>query len=116
MLNPFDPLVRDRARLSRLFGFDYRIEIYVPAAKRRHGYYVYPVLDGARLVGRLEARAVRGEDRLAVIGWWPEPGVRASAGRTARIERELARFARLGGVGEADPLPGPTVRAGADDR
>ena len=107
VLNPFDPLVRDRARLARLFGFDYRIEIYVPAAKRRYGYYVYPVLDGARLVGRLEARAVRGEDRLAVLGWWPQPGVRPSAGRTARIERELARFARLGGVREVDPLPTP---------
>ena len=105
VLNPFDPLVRDRARLLRLFGFDYRIEIYVPAAKRRYGYYVYPVLDGTRLVGRLEARAVRGEGRLAVTGWWPEPGLRAGAGRVRRIERELARFARLAGVGEVDPLP-----------
>ena len=114
VLNPFDPLVRDRARLSRLFGFDYRIEIYVPAAKRRYGYYVYPVLDGTRLVGRIEARARRERDRLCVEGWWPEPGSRPSATRARRIERELERFARLGGVGTTDPLPTASTAPAAD--
>ena len=115
MLNPFDPLVRDRARLSHLFGFDYRIEIYVvPAAKRRYGYYVYPVLDGTRLVGRIEARARRERDRLCVEGWWPEPGSRPSATRARRIERELERFARLGGVGATDPLPAASTAPAAD--
>ena len=105
VVNPFDPVVRDRARLARLFGFDFRIEIYVPAAKRRYGWYVYPVLDGARFVGRVEARVPRGADRLEVAGWWPEPDLRPSAARTRRIERELGRLARLGGVLSAEPLP-----------
>ena len=54
IINPFDPVVRDRNRLKRLFGFDYRIEIFVPAAKRRFGYYVFPILEGDRFVGRIE--------------------------------------------------------------
>ena len=117
VLNPFDPLVRDRARLTRLFGFDYRIEIYVPAAKRRYGYYVYPVLDGARPVGRLEARAVRGEGRLAVTGWWPEPGVRTSTGRARRIEprARAIRAAGGGGGGGCAAVVAPTRRRSEPD-
>ncbi|MEL6216279.1 MAG: crosslink repair DNA glycosylase YcaQ family protein, partial [Pseudomonadota bacterium] len=53
ILNPFDPLVRDRTRLARLFGFEYRVEMFVPANKRRWGYYVYPLLEGDRFVGRI---------------------------------------------------------------
>ena len=113
ILNPFDPVVRDRARLARLFGFDYRIEIYVPAARRRYGWYVYPVLDGARFVGRIEARVWRETDRLRVTGWWPEPGLGSSAARARRIGRELARFARLGGAATADPLPAASAAGAA---
>ena len=51
VLNPFDPLLRDRHRLSRLFAFDYRIEVFVPAPRRQWGYYVFPLLEGERLVG-----------------------------------------------------------------
>ena len=59
ILNPFDPAVRDRNRLERLFGFEYRIEIFVPEAKRKWGYYVFPILHGDRFVGRIEVKADR---------------------------------------------------------
>jgi uncharacterized protein YcaQ len=98
ILNPFDPLVRDRTRLKRLFNFDYRIEIYVPAAKRRYGYYVFPMLEGDRFVGRIEVRAERVEGLLNVINLWWEPGVRMSAGRQEKLEAELTRLARFVGV------------------
>ena len=56
ILSPFDPALRDRKRTERLFGFHYRIKVFVPAPQRRYGYYVLPVLEGDRLVGRLEPR------------------------------------------------------------
>ena len=95
LLNPFDPLVRDRARLARLFGFDYRIEIFVPAAQRRWGYYVYPLLEGDRFVGRLELQADRAAARLALLRLWPEPGIRWTAAREAKLDAELGRLARF---------------------
>ena len=76
ILNPFDPVIRDRARLSRLFGFDYRIEIFVPAAQRKWGYYVYPLLEGDRFVGRIELKADRKAGELKVIQLWSEPGIK----------------------------------------
>jgi uncharacterized protein YcaQ len=99
ILNPFDPAIRDRARLARLFGFDYRIEIFVPAAQRRWGYYVYPLLEGDRFVGRIEVKADRGAGVLQVIGFWPEPGVRWPARRWHKLDAELARLGRLIGAG-----------------
>lgn len=99
ILNPFDPAVRDRARLARLFGFDYRNEIFVPAEKRRWGYYVMPLIEGGRFVGRLEAKADRGTGVLEAARLWAEPGIRWSGARQARLEAELARLARLAGCG-----------------
>lgn len=101
ILNPFDPAARDRTRLERLFGFDYRNEIFVPAAKRRWGYYVMPLLEADRFVGRLEARADRGDGQLAATRLWVEPGVRWTAARQVRLEAELARLARLAGCRES---------------
>lgn len=98
ILNPFDPAVRDRKRLNALFGFDYRIEIFVPAAKRIWGYYVYPLLEGTRFTGRIELKADRKQGLLQVVNFWPEPGVRWGGARYDRLDAELARFARLGGV------------------
>lgn len=98
ILNPFDPVIRDRARLQRLFGFDYRIEIFVPAAKRRWGYYVYPLLEGDRMVGRVEVKADRAAGTLTLEQVWPEPGVVWTGARDARLEAELARLARLAAV------------------
>jgi uncharacterized protein YcaQ len=73
-LAPLDPLVWDRDLLRRLFGFDYVWEVYVPAAKRRWGYYVLPILFGDRLVGRIEPRIDRGARSLRVLGLWWEDG------------------------------------------
>ncbi len=95
ILNPFDPVVRDRARLNNIFGFEYKIEIFVPAAKRRWGYYVYPLLEGERFVGRIEVKADRKAGCLNVINFWPEEGVKWGAQRQEKLERELSRFAGL---------------------
>ncbi|KAF1009394.1 MAG: hypothetical protein GAK28_00031 [Luteibacter sp.] len=75
LLSPFDPVVWDRARALDLFGFEYTIECYVPAAKRRYGYYVLPILHRGRLVGRLDAKAHRQAGLFQVLGLWLEDGV-----------------------------------------
>ncbi|MGI9284140.1 MAG: winged helix-turn-helix domain-containing protein [Pseudomonadales bacterium] len=95
IINPFDPAIRDRVRLERLFGFDYRIEIFVPAAKRRWGYYVYPLLEGDRFVGRIEVKADRKGSKLNVVQLWSEPGTKWSNRRSEKLEAELARLARF---------------------
>jgi len=100
IINPFDPLIRDRARLLRLFGLDYRIEIFVPAAKRKWGYYVFPLLEGDRFVGRLEARADRRKGRLDILNLWPEPRLRWTSARHEKLESELGRLGRF--VGASD--------------
>lgn len=98
VLSPFDPALRDRKRAERLFGFDYRIEIFVPEAKRRYGYYVFPILEGDRLVGRVDMKAFRDRDTLHVRALWPEAKVRWGKGRVAAFEAELARIVRLADV------------------
>lgn len=100
LLNPFDPVIRDRNRLTRLFGFDYRIEIFVPAAKRQWGYYIYPLLEGDRFVGRIEVKSDRERGELSVHNLWPEPGVRWTDARQAKLGAELGRLARLVGAQE----------------
>ena len=98
ILNPFDPVIRDRDRLARLFGFDYRIEIFVPAAKRIWGYYVCPILEGDRIVGRIEAKSDRKAGALRVVALWPERGVKWTAARAAKLDGELTRLARFCGL------------------
>jgi len=100
ILNPFDPVIRDRSRLTRLFGFDYRIEIFVPEARRQWGYYVYPLLEGDRFVGRIEVKSGREAGELRVHALWPEPGVKWTGARQAKLEAELARLARLAGASD----------------
>lgn len=73
---PLDPLMWDRPMVRDLFGFDYLWEVYTPAAKRRHGYYVLPILFGDRLIGRIEPRYERATNTLRIAGIWFEDGFR----------------------------------------
>ncbi|WP_165214906.1 winged helix-turn-helix domain-containing protein [Affinirhizobium pseudoryzae] len=98
VLSPFDPLLRDRDRAERLFGFNYRIEVFVPEPKRQYGYYVFPLLEGDRMVGRIDMKADRKAGALIVKRLWWEPAIRASAGRLEKLEAELQRLARFSGV------------------
>jgi len=75
LLSPFDPVVWDRARALELFGFEYTIECYTPAPRRKYGYYALPILHRGRLVGRLDAKAHRQEGFFQVLGVWLEEGV-----------------------------------------
>jgi uncharacterized protein YcaQ len=102
ILSPFDPALRDRKRAERLFGFHYRIEVFVPEAQRKYGYYVFPVLEGDRLIGRLDAKAHRDEGVLRLRAFWPETGVRMGLARTAALERAVERLARFAGCGQVE--------------
>jgi uncharacterized protein YcaQ len=109
-LAPFDPLVRDRQRALRLFGFDYRIEVYTPRHQRQYGYYVFPLLEGDRLIGRVDLKADRAADQLRVQGLWLEPGVKLVKARQRRLDAELERVAQLARVSRvemASEAPGP---------
>lgn len=95
ILNPFDPAIRDRDRLKRLFGMDYKIEIFVPAAKRKFGYYVYPLLEGTHFVGRVEIATDRKKSTLELVNLWAEEGVKWSDARQNKLNSELARLGRF---------------------
>ena len=94
ILCPFDPILRDRDRALRLFGFDYRFEAFVPEAKRQFGYYVLPVLEGDALVGRMDAKQHRERGVLEIKGLWWEKGIRPTKARTARLRTALEALAR----------------------
>ena len=98
VLSPFDPVVRDRARTERLFGYRYRIEVFVPAAKRAFGYYVFPLLEGDKLIGRIDMKHERQVGTLRVKGLWFEPSVRRSAARDRALQSELERMRKFTGA------------------
>jgi uncharacterized protein YcaQ len=111
LLSPFDNLVIDRDRTERMFGFRYRMEIYVPKAARRYGYYVLPVLHGDRLVGRVDPAMDRPRRRLLVHAVHAEPDAPAAAGPAlAAALRELAAFLGAEEVELRQPPP-PVWRA-----
>jgi uncharacterized protein YcaQ len=89
-LSPFDRLVHDRARAEALFGFFYRLEMYVPKAKRQYGYYVLPILHGDRIVGRIDVERDKAANDLRVSGVWWEDGIEAVA-----LEQALEQLAAL---------------------
>jgi uncharacterized protein YcaQ len=97
ILCPFDPILRDRARTLRLFAFDYRFEAFVPEARRQYGYYVLPILERDRLVGRMDAKFHRERGVLEVKGLWWEKGVRPAR---ARLRTALEGLARRIGAGD----------------
>ncbi|MEM8632040.1 MAG: crosslink repair DNA glycosylase YcaQ family protein, partial [Pseudomonadota bacterium] len=106
ILSPFDPALRDRKRAERLFGFSYRIEIFVPETKRTYGYYVFPILEGDRLVGRIDMKCARAEGCLSVRALWPEPGVKWGKLRHQKLLSELDRLGGLTGCRTVDFGPG----------
>ena len=99
LLSPFDPLVWDRARALELFGFEYRIECYTPAPKRRYGYFTLPILHRGALVGRLDPKAHRRDGVFEVKDLYLEPGVPV----TDELLHELAAALRACAVWHATP-------------
>ena len=112
LLAPFDSLLWHRARVARLFGFDYRIEVYTPGAQRVHGYYTLPVLHDGHLIGRVDAKTQRPERRLDVHHVHLEPwfaAAKPSPAGGACLDRDAA----LAGLAEA--LHSLATFVGADD-
>ncbi|MGQ0569096.1 MAG: DNA glycosylase AlkZ-like family protein [Armatimonadota bacterium] len=95
LLSPFDNLICDRARTETLFGFSFRMEIYVPPAQRRYGYYVMPILSGDRLIGRSDLRMDRAQGQLMVNAVYAEPDApmtRTTGRALGGAIQELAEF------------------------
>jgi uncharacterized protein YcaQ len=108
LLSPFDPVVWDRARASEVFGFDYKIEVYTPAARRRYGYYSLPILHEGSLVGRLDAKAHRKQGTFEVKAIHLEPGTPVGDDLVSGIASALRGCANWHGtpeilVGRSDP-------------
>ncbi|OHX21702.1 winged helix-turn-helix domain-containing protein [Chromobacterium sphagni] len=93
ILSPFDPLVWDRKRALELFDFDYKIECYTPAHKRKYGYFTLPILNRGKLVGRLDAKAHRAQGLFEVKSLHLEPGVRVSQRLADDLSGALAKLA-----------------------
>lgn len=112
LLSPFDNLICDRTRTSQLFNFDYRVEIYVPKAKREFGYYVLPILHGERFIGRLDLQMDRKQGRLVVNAGYREadaPDDRATAPNVAAALTSLATFLQADAIDVPGTMP-PTWR------
>ncbi|WP_110654774.1 winged helix-turn-helix domain-containing protein [Salinicola halimionae] len=93
LLSPFDSLIWFRERTERLFGFHYRLEFYVPPAKRTYGYYVMPFLHGDRLIGRIDLRARRADGELTVVAIHPEPDITFDDSQLTALARQFEQLA-----------------------
>jgi len=113
LLSPFDPVIRDRKRLARLFGVEYRFEAFVPAAKRRYGYYVLPVLEGDRIVARVDAKLHRERAVLELRGLWWEPGVKPAKARRAALQHAAERYAAFAGASGVEYTASAAVTSAA---
>ncbi len=102
LLSPFDPVIRDRARLARLFGFDYRFEAFVPEPKRQYGYYVLPILEGEQLVGRIDPKFQRERGALEIRKVFWEPTIKVTKARKKQLDEALARLANLIGAAKVE--------------
>lgn len=100
VLSPFDPLVWDRARGKALFGFDFSLECYLPAEKRRYGYFLLPVLHNGALVARMDAKAHRGDGLFEIRGLFLEPGADQDETLAAGLAAALRRCAAWHGTPE----------------
>lgn len=102
LLSPFDNLIADRDRTELLFDFFYRIEIYVPKAKRQYGYYVMPILQGDRLIGRVDPKMDRKANRLTVNAVYLEPDVKDTKATRRDIGRAIERLSAFLGASGVD--------------
>lgn len=93
IINPFDPAIRDRKRAKAIFDFDYKIEIFVPKEKRVWGYYVYPILQGHKFIGRIELQANRKNKQLNVLNFWKEDEIIWNDNQQKKLDIELSNFA-----------------------
>jgi uncharacterized protein YcaQ len=100
LLSPFDNLICDRARTERLFDFHFRIEIYVPKAKREYGYYVLPILHGDRLIGRIDPVMDRRAGRLTVNAVYAEPGAPDNSATGMAVAGAVEQLATFLGASE----------------
>lgn len=108
VLAPLDNLLWDRRLILELYGFDYRWEVYKPAAERKYGYYVLPVAADGRFVARFEPEKQRGQQPLVIKQWWWEEGEGSDPAVRDSVERALHRFAAsLGTTFDGDLPPGP---------
>ena len=118
ILSPFDPVVWDRRRALELFGFDYRLECYTPAEKRRHGYFTLPILRRGALVGRLDAKAHRAQGRFEIKSLALEEGVCISPRLVQDVAGAVKRLAGWHGcpaieIAQAQPASFGALLAGA---
>ncbi|MBN2416861.1 YcaQ family DNA glycosylase [bacterium] len=112
LLSPFDNLVIQRKRLTRLFGFDYTIECYVPAAKRKYGYFVLPILSCGSLIGRMDVKADRARSTLVIPALYLEQDADPAALTGRPFAEALAAFISFNGCSSftLEKAPSPAVR------